>query len=215
MSKDAYKYQSWEDSLYAALKPGGAELSKENIDAVMQQVNAPEMKSFFEHQASEISKAKQHESMDYRWEFLENSLHYAQAAFEGGSVYVTAIASMQLGRAIERLKHRPNDEVVDLLETALSESKLQLEKLKRGRFNHKKEYFKKMVQEKAAEVWAGDARQKLLMIDMCRLMHEIFLPAARQFGSKNYLPTKAEGLKPWLRDIAPPYARRQGRRSTK
>lgn len=215
MSKEPYEYQSWETSLYEMFRTGGAELSKENSDAVMQQVNAPEMKAFFEHQANELNKAKQNESMDYRWEFLEKSLQYAQAAFDAGSVYVTAIACIQLGRAIERLGHPPHDEMAELYQDSLSNGKLQWEKAKRGAFNIQKQKFIEGVQSKAKEVWAGDTNQELLLIDMCKLMYEAWEPWVGRLGSKNYLPASAEGLKPWLRPIAPQYARKQGRRSSK
>ena len=72
--------------------------------------------------------------------------------------------------------------------------------------NQSKQSAKSAAQDKALKLWSEDTEQRIRIGEMCQTvwadMHE-------DFGE--CLPDSANGMKPWLREVAPDYAKKGGR----
>jgi len=72
--------------------------------------------------------------------------------------------------------------------------------------NQRKGRCKAMAQAEAEKLWAADHDQEIRLSDMCQHVWNGMLDEHR-----DYLPNIADGMKSWLRSVAPPYAKKPGR----
>jgi hypothetical protein len=93
--------------------------------------------------------------------------------------------------------------------------KAEVEKINRERElrkrNENAQALKSEAQRKAQEKWQKDKEQQIRLGDMCEKVYRAIIDFATRSNTLDLLPGEAEGIKPWLREIAPDYAKKPGR----
>jgi hypothetical protein len=141
-----------------------------------------------------------------RWVKLGDTAAEALGAIETDDQREIAFAFYNLGHSAERLSH-PS------MEEQLTYRAAYIEKLKSElplRVSAERRIFLiEEIQKEALKKWATDSDNDFRLTEMCILMLEKAQEIASQIGTE--VPTKASTLKPWLREVAPQYAKKQGR----
>lgn len=202
-----YKYKSWGTYLYEQFfgdSDPTYELSIKFQDAVCR----PDLREFIAHQKRQVANAADAGDTDSRWSRLEWSIAYAENAMEKYDARELAMAFTDLGRAIEAFSYPSKEQLGLLLKSRMARLKsvIPLQK-KRAEANTLRETAQKL----AADAWKDDLDQTIRLGEMCERVYRALAPIAHKAGSMDGLPSEAAGLKPWLRPVAPEWARRGGR----
>lgn len=156
------------------------------------------------HLRNELAKADE----DIRWQELAGATDRAENALKGGDVAEIASAWCRLGMAVEKFEHPSSSEMLELLEQVMHGRKAMTADLDRQRPNFERKAFRQIAQEIAAEEWSNDPNTRVG--EMCESVYRQMLELEESIG-RNYLPGQPEGIKPWLRKVAPESAKRPGR----
>lgn len=167
---------------------------------------APKMGELLDHFERELARKNgglrnsEHESMSA-------SVRAARQAIDRGDVHAAAMSFFLLGMVVQRLSTAPRgEELTDLLRAELSEHQRQLP-LKRKSLHA--QHAKGWAQDIARALWEQDEHEGVRVAEMADL---VWMQAASA-GSSLFeaFPDNAVGLRAWLREVAPPSAKKAGR----
>lgn len=200
-----YRLQTWSLCVY----------EKHKVDQsvnLFDELRRPDLYNMAVHYLKESQRAIRFEQQneeaepDPRWKELGNKAFEALAAITTEDAREIASAFYYLGRSAESLSHPSIDEQMAYraayIEKLKSELPLRVSTERRN-------FLIEEIQESARKRWATDLDKDFRVTEMCELLLSEAQDIARQIGTK--VPTKADTLKPWLREIAPKYAKKQGR----
>ncbi|ADH85952.1 hypothetical protein [Desulfurivibrio alkaliphilus] len=80
-----------------------------------------------------------------------------------------------------------------------------------NQINAARRELKDFTKELAKKEWAKDTDRTVRIKDMCKKVYPALCEHAANKNISDLVPDKEEGIKPWLRDVAPDYAKKQGR----
>ena len=146
---------------------------------------------------------------DARWRELLSAVDAAEGALNGvAGRYELALLFMTLGHEAEAVTMSDRGVVVMGMNALM-------EKRRRDRpLTEKSNKAKAMIgvaQEVAADLWRDDITHSIRLADMCERVYRVLIPFAAEKNIIELLPEKVEGIKPWLRPVAPAYAQKRGR----
>ena len=197
-----YQYKSWFDAMFAK--------HRADIPAYIKACHQPDMQEFIGHQFAECKRAAEAGAHDERWQALEDAAEAARAALEGDSQLSAPMAWVSLGEAIERLAWVSLGEAIERLSWPPDKVRvyeLEHAELKRQMPNRMKQAFIRTISEYAQSQWRRDVDQQIRLGDMCELVWSEI--ASTEYRDK--LPDQPQGLRPWLKPVAPEYAKKPGR----
>lgn len=140
-------------------------------------------------------------------ETLNKAACRAQDALESGNPDDIAMAFLSLGAKVEESQFPSHEIIIDALKADRSLFKRELPLKIR---NAKATALKEVAQELAVSKWEQDKEKKIRILDMCNLIYsDIDIMTERQ-NITDLMPLLPEGLKPWLREVAPGYAKKAG-----
>lgn len=192
-----YKFRIWETAVY--------EKDPKDIEGLIRASLQPDLVEFIRHHIEEVMNASNVGISDDRWGSLPDRLTAVLEALQTDGTAKIAKAFYELGRTAERLNHPPSEEQLELY-------KAKVDKQKRDRpiymLNQKKKFIKQAAQNMAAVEWIKDKEQKIRLAAMCEIIYSKLVDS-KEFTEM--LPDLPIGLKPWLRPIAPDWAKKGGR----
>ena len=204
-----YQLKTWFDCVYAKHRDT---LEANKAVDLLDELKKPDLTEFALHYLKEGQRAIRFEQQngkaeaDPRWGKLADTATEALVATTTEDPREIASAFYHLGQSSERLFHPSIDERSEhsaaYIEKLKSEMPLKVLALKR-------DYLKEVIQDKALERWETDTEKDFRLADMCKLLLPEAQDIAREIDTE--VPTKADTLKPWLRKVAPEYAKKQGR----
>ena len=203
-----YKYQTWEAYIYQQICKG-REHSKELGDKYLSLAGQPNLTEFLDHQFKQVVNAMEAGcSNDHRWGFLQSAAIAAKESLKENNVSLIALAFMRLGATINELTH-PHPEVVSSAFLA----ELNQHKQTRSLFlrNAKIKFLKGAASQIAEDYWESDTRKEIRITSMCELIWPKIVELADDLTLVDLLPNDASKLKPWIRGIAPEWAKKGGR----
>jgi len=170
---------------------------------------------FLAQQQEQCRQAADNGVDDYRWERLRISTNNATDALQTGASSQIAIAFFNLGQAANDLCHLSDWERAKLYRAAAKAAQYEVEKLKRERAlifkNGLATAIKEIAQRVALMRWEVDTAEEIRLGEMCGNIFAEFCEASKGKDWEELLPDTSEGIKPWLREVAPDYAKKQGR----
>lgn len=206
-----------------------------------QQLNAlgavkhPSPKEILDYIKNElITTLETGDELDCDWDEIRSYHLRASLKLSTGSIPEICWAFFKLGEVHERLQHPTRFELSETLDNYKDDlprlMTLELAEMKRLQPLKHKNYAKEMVKETAQEIadklWKEDIGERILLTEMTKAVHPKLLADIERgianhvdlindgdiaCALRNATPNKPENLKPWLREIAPGYASKQGR----
>ena len=200
------------------------------------QIKAPvSPEEILEHIKQEIvATLETGKELDHDWEEIRSYHLRASLKLKTGNIPEIFWALFKLGCIYERLQHPTNDEFLNILDNRQEElqrlKKLEVAEASRQQPLKLKNYTTELVKETAQEIadklWQEDTDNITRLTKMCEDVYPKLITSI-EYGIENYvdlindgniasalrkaIPKKPDGLKPWLRDIAPNYASKEGR----
>lgn len=193
------KYANWYERMN--------EKHGDDIPAYIEESLNPDLRDFLNHQREQYQKAVEADAVDYRYEALIKSTENAEAALEEGKPESIALAFCRLGQSIEAMQFPTHDELAEFY-------KLKIAEISRQWPTREKQAFIEGAQEAAKMLWAQDQAREIRLGEMCETVYKLMQSIEADLG-KDFLPGQSEGIKPWLREVAPKYAQKKGRPSKK
>lgn len=187
------KYINWYSEMYKQHGDGLAYIT-ESLK--------PDSHKFLQHQRDQWNRALEADVIDYRWEWFLTYIEQSEAAIEGGEPDEIAIAFCRLGESITRLQMPSAGEIAELYRLKLADA-ARLQPMR------EKQIFIECAKEAATKLWANDHERKIRLGEMCERVYKLMQSIEQDHG-RDFLPGESDGLKPWLRKVAPDYARRGG-----
>lgn len=203
-----FKYQSY-DSAKMDQIIGDRKLTEDLYLEYRAATEKPDLQDFINHQIEQCRGAADAGDSDMRWFDMVDAIKKAELAIHNGDPSGIAVAFFDMGRKAERLKHPSDDEISEFMQVRFEKSKRELPlKLK----NSKIRFLKGCAEIIARRIWEKDAKQEIKLIDACEKVWPELIDVAEHYNvPRDYYPNDAAGLKPWLRPLAPEYARKGGR----
>jgi len=171
------------------------------------------------HNELQVRLALKYDYFEERYARLSKAVNFVSLQRENENLLVVAL--LELGQAIEAMDRLTE---IDLMKLRISELGLkQAEELRQLPLKKKSsdtEIAKKIVQGFALDEWKKDIEQKIRTTDMCHIIHNKVQKMCDKLGLLKYLPSddergirkpNPEKLKPWLKEVAPAYAKKAGR----
>lgn len=202
-----FKYQSY-DSAKMDQIIGDRDLTEDLYLEYKKATENPDLADFLNHHRGEVEKAEYAGILDRRIGDLRNAINRAALALQNGDTASIASAFFSMGEKAEKLNHPPEDEMSELYRAQLEKMKSELPiKLR----NSKIEFLKGCVEIIARRIWEKDTKQEIKLIDACHEVWPELVDVAEHYNvGWDLYPNEAAGLKPWLRPLAPEYAKRPG-----
>lgn len=146
-----------------------------------------------------------------RWAGFSIAVEDAMLALESGDMARVCFAFMELGLKGGEISN-PTDEELDLIQNGPSALRINMERVKALREqSDRQRYLREKAQALAAYYWARDSHQTIRLSEMCQQVYADLWPYVEAGDMSGLLPAAADGLKEWLRPVAPEYARKGGR----
>jgi hypothetical protein len=187
----------------------------ENLAAFAEEASKPNLNDFLSHHREQCIKASEVDTKDYRWNALRTSTEAATDALQAGDVTMIAMAFFRLGQAANDFSHPSVEEQWKLSLEALQACHYRVEKLKRERplitKNGMLLAIKEIAQRAALMRWTDDTAKEIRLGEMCVIIFAELYKASKDKDWAELFPDKSDGLKPWLREVAPDYAKKHGR----
>lgn len=174
------------------------------LRAFMPDFQPHELREFLDHQLSQCEAAEEEGDDDPRWKSLHYCANKARGAVKVGDSAAIVMAFYALGKAVEAFDHPDKREYLEQIQTLYRK---QLADEKRKFPTYRKQAAIEACRNIAARIWASDYTQEIRLADMCERIYKMMLDQ----GAGEYLPGESQGLKQWIRPVAPDYARRPGR----
>lgn len=166
----------------------------------------PFIHEYLFHQQERIGEAIKSGQYDERWQQLQEAVMRAGQSLVSGRPGDIASAFLSLGIA-KKETEIPKD-IPDLLNAKIADMQRQMP-LHIQNINVK--HLRQWAQFKATQYWDQDAEQSIRVAGMAAKVYEELKLYAHKIDALNALPGDHEGIRPWLREIAPPYAKAPGR----
>lgn len=203
-----FKYQSY-DSAKIDQIIGGRDLTEDLYLEYKAATENPDIRDFLNHQIEQCRGAAEAGDSDMRWFDMVDAIKKSELAIHNGDPSGIAVAFFDMGRIAERLKHPSDDEIYELYKARFEKMERELPIKRR---NLKIEFLKGCVKIIAGRIWEKDVKQEVKLIDACHQVWPELIKVAQDYNVPgDYYPNDAAGLKPWLRPLAPEYARKGGR----
>ena len=198
-------YTSYEQAKYDEIFADDAKTAS-NFESYTNTVTSPDLDDFLAHQWQQWEKAMETGDTDNRWDAFLHALIGATEALrgEGGSV---PMAFLNLGREIQRLKGPDDETVIAGLQALKSETERAFNS-NVVRRNIENSTSKEVVKEYAGALWIQEEFKDYRIHDMAKKIHEQFKEFAKRKSIQ--FPQEPEGLRPWLREVAPESAKKPG-----
>ena len=197
--KTDYKFKTWETKLY--------EIHAGDVSEAMRFWMEPDLALFIDHHASEVEKAKQSASWDIRWSELEAAVIRARKSLDGGSQSSIGASLYHLGFCAAEVSDLSHTDKLAGLHARLEKSEKERPLMLR---NFRLQTLKAFAQDLAQTHWCEDAAHKIRLAEMCNNIYREVAEFADRMGCFELMPEGEVGLKPWLRPVAPDYARKGG-----
>ena len=180
--------------------------------------NAPGSSLLFYLQKKVDEEKKIKGKLDDEWEVLSDLVLFAKHDLLEKDMESLAISMFLLGQQTHIMGSVSRADSIDLLRSKMDREEPLNKKLM------EMEAVSSIAQDLAIEVWKDELEEKLTLSDVC---HEVYACLYRILSDKeagslddiewntrllNRLPNTADGLKKHLREVAPDYARKLGRR---
>lgn len=182
--------------------------NKELVGAMVAILEEQPAQKLIHHVANELILRPSDEKLDdeyvSRWGTLEAHFQDALIAFENDDISKACWSFYWMGIASQELQTLTNKELISAHEA-------ESEKFKRERplfikaLNQK--MAKEFVQHIAKDLWATE---KCRLTEMANKVWAILVDG-KYLEKLDGLPNDANGLKPWLREISPDFAKKRGR----
>lgn len=160
-----------------------------------------------------VGRVIENDEYNDRWENLSNSVNTASDTLGividnpgvGGMLDI-ALIFYSLGCAATETDYPKREDIMKFIKGSMENDKrkrpLELKNLQLS-------LLKEQSLELASKLWSTDEKQEIKLMDMCEKVY-------RKLNTLNpeifkYVPNDAAGLKPWLRKVAPDYAKKPGR----
>ena len=156
-----------------------------------------------------VKTALEADKNDERWIRLSDALDAAGSVLkEPADTYMIASVFLTLGARSEEVMHPKYEDTIDAFKALHANT---FRELPFQMHNLKKKVLKEIAQGMALYLWSDDLGQNIRLSDMCEKVYRMLAPLAQDKGVFELMPGEPEGLKPWLRPVAPDYAKRAGR----
>jgi hypothetical protein len=183
-----------------------------DYQSALAELQKPDLTEMAVHYLKESQRAIRFEQQNGKaepdpcWNSLADTATEALVAITTEDPREIASAFYNLGQSSERLLHPSIDKRIEhsaaYIEKLKSEKKLKEHTLKRN-------FLKEVIQDKALKRWATDTDKDFRLAEMSQLLLQEAQDIAREIDTE--VPTKVDTLKPWLREVAPEYAKKPGR----
>lgn len=165
----------------------------------------PDIAELLAHLGAELKRTRRQLGRDEA-RHLAGCLEAAGQAFTAGAPAALALRFLLLGMTVQRLGQPVRgDALPPLLESAYAE---EVRKLPLRQRNARQQAAREAVQALARDLWAQEEHRALRLAEMCELVWARVLDDGGALAGS--LPNTRDGLKPWLRPVAPESARRPG-----
>lgn len=141
---------------------------------------------------------------------LEDANLRAAMSLRTSNTGLIASALYELGEIVERFRWNRNTSYKDMVQTLMSRQR-QTSGLRE--LNRKKSQAKILAQRIAKEAWNDDVEKNVRITGMCEIVWNELVVEILSPDFKGAFPDNPDGLKHWMREIAPKYARKPGRPS--
>lgn len=142
---------------------------------------------------------------------LANAAIKAAISIKGYNALEVANCFFELGELLERFRWNQDSRYSKMLKTVTANQK---RKSGLKNINKLRAEAKEHVQQSGNKLWEKDAANSIRLGEMCeRVWSELAGDIA--LSPEGVFPNTANGLKPWLREVAPDYASKGGRPKTK
>ncbi|WP_323847027.1 hypothetical protein [Microbulbifer magnicolonia] len=210
-----YRYESWET--FVASQVPLKEYTAEQVSAAVEQMNNPDLDEFLKYQRGQLWLAQlnnlwEDSELPPDWKQFKYAVDRAASATVSGDTSEIALAFYQLGQAAGQLE---NEMIKEAIVPALL---VQQREAKRTRKQDERNWWKsaasktlkECAQREAVALWELDTEQLIRIGEMCELVYKKLLTATHGHELYGYLPGSPEGIKAWLRPVAPAYATKAG-----
>lgn len=176
--------------------------------AKIKEVKHPNIPELINHHAEEALRALKADSWDHRWDALQEAINLAGEAWESGNPHEIGISMYRLGEAANQLNHPNSEEMCKLYEAALANiERTRPIVLKNARVQS----LSLCAQNLASLYWQSDSNEEIRIGEMCEKVYPLVHKFAIDNGFQDLMPGEVEGIKKWLRTVAPAYAQKRGR----
>ncbi|MEH6822953.1 MAG: hypothetical protein V7629_03470 [Motiliproteus sp.] len=181
-------------------------------------VHQIESKEIFEYLAQKRAATESSFDDDTEWRIVDLYESIAKEALASKDVERIASAMFYLGVATQELGSISHKQAVSFIANKFDREFPFLEK------KMEQQVISSAAKEAAIEIWEEDVDEKKSLSDVCQDVYSLIHQAASSYTGNdkeelefneiilNRLPATADGLKKHLREVAPNYATRPGRR---
>lgn len=179
----------------------------ETIEEAGAFIENPKAMKILEHLLAEFGKSTKRGDVRPEWDQLIEMIKLALDNISPLNFNAACWRFFQLGMLTQELTRETSNEMINLYQNTLSHRKSKLPLIIH---NLKADYVKKLAQATARKKWKADKSKELRIIDMASIVWaELHDSLDKDFVGA--LPDKQEGIKPWIRSVAPEYAKVGGR----
>lgn len=191
---------------------GDQDLTEELWGKYLMAINDPDLNDYLRHQREQFIQALEAEAVDDRWQELWDFTNEAEAALEGGNPSSIARAFFKLGESTQRLQQLRPGEILELCSATLGKMQRERPLIER---NSQIRFLKDYAKLIAGRLWSEDSEKQVRISDACaQVWPELVDVGLQHLGkelTEQLLPNDAGSLRPWLRPVAPEYAKKGGR----
>jgi len=159
------------------------------------------------HCSDQALRAAQVGDIRGEWQHLQKLLSNASDVWCKHNTYRTCEAFFLLGQICGQLSMPAREEILEGKHALIEKRKKEFPLIKR---NIAAECCRKAVQRVAQIEWENDRKNAIRLSEMCEIIWAKLAVSPLDSDFLDALPDRAAGLKPWLRTVAPEYARKGG-----
>jgi hypothetical protein len=206
-SERSYRFVQFDGSgeslkCFASLLAG---VPAEGVDVDTFEISSP--LKIIRHCADQANKAASASDFRPQWAQLSSLIDAAMHDWDNGDPSRVCEAFFCLGQLSGELSMPPLEEYLEGLKARESQARRSLPLRRR---NIAAACCKEAMQEVAKIEWEHDVTKSIRLSDMCEIIWAKVMNHGLDADFLEALPDKASGLKPWIRPVAPGYARRGG-----
>jgi len=228
----SYKYIDWDDHVYKKYWEKKDHSAENSRDFFFREVRDFSSQQVIEHLTEQYQKANSHiptlENLDafsegdyklrYTWDEIKKCMDDLSESIKQGDVEKTFTSAFRLGMLEKELKYPESIHLKVFHQQQIIEKKEESLKA----YNSVKRLYKDVAQEFAKILWSKDKEQKIRIGEMCEILWSEIIDNPQlteyvkdEFDKRvvDFMPNDAQGLKPWIKDVAPDYAKLGGRPS--